>query len=80
MVLSIKNSEADQLARKLAELTGESITETVVESLRARLEFEQRRRHTRDLGDVVERFSQLTVLDDREPDEIIGYDEHGLPS
>ena len=80
MVLSIKNAEADQLARRLAELTGESITETVVESLRARLELERRRRRTRDLGDIVERFSQLPVLDRREAEEIIGYDEHGLPS
>ena len=80
MVLSIKNAEADQLARRLADLTGESITETVVESLRARLELERRRRRTRDLGDIVERFSQLPVLDRREAEEIIGYDEHGLPS
>ena len=80
MVLSIKNAEADQLARRLADLTGESITETVVESLRARLELERRRRRTRDLGDIVERFSQLPVLDRRETEEIIGYDEHGLPS
>ena len=80
MVLSIKNDEADQLARRLAELTGESITETVVESLRARLELESRRRRTRDLGDIIERFSQLPVLDRREAEEIIGYDEHGLPS
>jgi len=80
MVLSIKNDEADQLARRLAELTGESITETVVESLRARLELERRRRRTRGLGDIIERFSQLPVLDPREAEEIIGYDEHGLPS
>ncbi|MDE0065924.1 MAG: type II toxin-antitoxin system VapB family antitoxin [Acidimicrobiaceae bacterium] len=80
MVLSIKNSEADQLARKLAELTGESITETVLQSLRARLEFERRHRHSRDLGDIVERFSKLAVLDNRQPDAIIGYDQHGLPS
>ena len=80
MVLSIKNAEADRLARRLADLTGESITETVVESLRARLELERRQRRTRDLGDIVERFSQLPVLDRREAEEIIGYDEHGLPS
>ena len=80
MVLSIKNAEADRLARRLADLTGESITETVVESLRARLELERRQRRTRDLGDIVERFSQLPVLDRREAEETIGYDEHGLPS
>lgn len=80
MVLSIKNPKADELARELAELTGESITSTVVASLQARLELERRRRRTRGLGDIVERFNQLPVLDHRDAEEIIGYDEHGLPS
>ena len=38
MVLSIKSERADQLARDLAALTGESITDAVVASLEARLE------------------------------------------
>jgi hypothetical protein len=29
---------------------------------------------------IVERFSRLHVLDDRSEDEILGYDEHGLPT
>lgn len=80
MVLSIKSMTADRLARELAELTGESITEAVVVSLRARLDIERRRRRGRGLDDIVERFEQLPVLDQREPDDIVGYDEHGLPS
>lgn len=32
------------------------------------------------LSDIVVRFRQLPVLDEREPDDIVGYDEHGLPS
>lgn len=80
MVLSIKNAKADQLARELAELTGESITTTVVNALHAHLELERRRRRTRGLGDIVERFNKLPVLDPRNPDDIVGYDRHGLPS
>ena len=80
MVLSIKSAAADQLARELAELTGESITEAVVESLRARLDAERRRRRDRRLDDIIERFRQLPRLDEREPTDVIGYDEHGLPS
>ena len=80
MVLSIKSAAADQLARELAELTGESITEAVVESLRARLDAERRRRRDRSLDDIIERFRQLPRLDEREPEDVIGYDEHGLPS
>ncbi len=32
------------------------------------------------IDDIVARFSRLEVLDSREPDEILGYDEHGLPT
>ena len=80
MVLSIKSAEADHLARALAELTGESITEAVVVSLRTRLNLERRRRRNLALDDIIERFQELTVLDERHPDEILGYDHHGLPS
>lgn len=80
MALSIKSAKADQLARDLAELTGESITEVVVSSLEARLELERRRRGQRTLVDVVERFQALPILDDRQADEIIGYDQDGLPA
>ena len=80
MVLSIKSAKADQLARELADLTGESITEAVVESLRARLDAERRRQRDRTLDDIIERFQRLPVLDEREPEDIIGYDERGLPS
>lgn len=32
------------------------------------------------LREIARRFDSLPVLDDREPDEIIGYDDHGLPN
>ncbi len=37
MALSIKHPEADQLARELAAVTGESLTEAVLVALRERL-------------------------------------------
>ena len=80
MALSIKSTRADQLARDLAALTGESITDAVVASLEARLEVERRRRRTHGLADIVERFGRLTVVGQRDPDDIIGYDEDGLPA
>ncbi|MCY3890466.1 MAG: type II toxin-antitoxin system VapB family antitoxin [bacterium] len=80
MVLSIKSEKADQLARDLAELTGTSITDAVTASLEAQLELERRRRHRPALGDIVERFRELPVLDERSSDEIIGFGEHGLPA
>ena len=80
MTLSIKNVEADRLARDLAALTGESITEAVVASLEARLELERLRRRGLGPSDIVERFRQLPEFDKRRPDDIIGYDGSGLPS
>jgi antitoxin VapB len=81
MALSIKSERADRLARELASLTGESITDTVINSLERRLSEERRlRRRRRSIDDLVERFQKLPVLDPRSADEIIGYDENGLPA
>lgn len=80
MALSIKSDRADRLARELADLTGESLTDAVINSLEQRLAEERRaRRRRRSIDDLVERFHLLPVLDHRSADEIIGYDEHGLP-
>ncbi len=44
MALSIKTNEADRLARTLARLTGETMTQAVTEALRERLARERARR------------------------------------
>jgi antitoxin VapB len=44
MALSIKTVEADKLARALARLTGETLTEAVTAALRERLQRERARR------------------------------------
>lgn len=44
MALSIKTAEADRLARTLAQLTGETMTQAVTGALRERLVREQERR------------------------------------
>lgn len=80
MALSIKSSKADELARELAALTGESITEAVVSSLEARLDVQRRLRRKGDLTDIVQRFAELPMLDARSADDILGYDDQGLPS
>lgn len=33
-----------------------------------------------DLGDILRRVDSLPILDPRSPDEIVGYDENGLPT
>jgi antitoxin VapB len=80
MALSIKNDEADQLARELVELTGESITDAVVVSLRQRVERERRRPGIRKrLLDLADEVADYPVLDNRTADEVLGYDDMGLP-
>jgi len=83
MALSIQNPEAEQLARELADRTGESLTEAVVNSLRERLQRERKRARSPRLRDeiraIAQRCAALPVLDPRSPEEILGYDSHGLP-
>ena len=83
MALSIKHPEADRLARELSNYTGESITEVVLKALRERLQREKGRVRTPNLKEELlemgKRCAALPDLDTRSPDEILGYDEHGLP-
>jgi len=83
MPFSIKDQEADRLARKLAAKTGETLTRAVVVALRERLERVTAREAGRSLADELDeiavRCAALPVYDSRSADEIIGYDEHGLP-
>jgi antitoxin VapB len=84
MALSIKDRETERLARELAQRTGETIT------VATRRALEERLRRTgsdarkaalmEDLEAIRKRLNALPVLDGRTPDEIIGYDENGLPS
>lgn len=84
MALSIKHSEADLLARELSALTGESLTDTVVNSLRDRLRLVRGRvsapRLEEELAAIAKRCSALPVLDPRSDEEILGYDDRGLPA
>lgn len=84
MTLEIKHPEADDLARELARATGETISQAVVNALRERLERERARQNGPDsLAEKLLRIGQecaaLPLQDDRHPDDVIGYDKHGVP-
>lgn len=83
MALSLKDPETDRLARAVARLTGESLTEAVRTVLAERLEREQRRRGKPiDWGRVRQvqaRVARRPLVDDRPADDLLGYDEDGLP-
>ena len=83
MAVSIKNAETERLARELAKRAGVSITEAITISLREQLAREEGRRtapRNRDeLQAIGRRCAALPDLDTRSADEILGYDEIGLP-
>jgi antitoxin VapB len=84
MPLSIKDPDADRLARALARRTGETLTGAVITALRERLERELRKDQTieglvEDVMEIGRHCASLPVLDRRRPDEILGYDKNGLP-
>jgi antitoxin VapB len=80
MALVIDDPDIDRLAQELAEVEQVSVKEAVERALRARLAHEraiqEKRRKIRELQ---ERVKSYPIYDDRTPDEIIGYDEFGLP-
>ena len=83
--LNIKNDEAHRLASELAAARGTSLTEAVTnalgESLRASgdrsADIEVLLSEVRQVQALV---ASLPDVDVRTPDEILGYDERGLPS
>jgi len=83
MALSIKNSETERLARQVAKETGESLTEAIQRSLKERLQRLRQRSQgrimTEKLEDILRRVDALPTLDTRPEDEILGYDDHGIP-
>jgi antitoxin VapB len=83
MALNIRNREAERLAQALVALTGETKTEAVTNALRDRLARVRRERVGRRLADELDEIALhcagLPVLDQRPPDEILGYDDSGLP-
>jgi antitoxin VapB len=83
MALNIRNVEAERLAAALADLTGETKTEAATRALRDRLARVRRERSGRHLADELDAIARhcatLPVRDSRSADDILGYDERGLP-
>ena len=85
MALSLKHPEVDRLARELASRTGESLTVAILNALKERLTREQGRIHRRrpclrdEIRAIRHRCATLPVKDRRSADEILGYDDKGLP-
>jgi antitoxin VapB len=83
MALSLKDQETDRLAREVAALTGETLTDAVRTSLAERLQRERLRRGqparlADRLLEIGAHCAALPDVDTRSADEIVGYDETGM--
>ena len=90
-MITIDDPETERLVRELADRRGESVGAVVRSAVLAQAPApmppapapttpeEQARRHAI-LVEIQERMGRLPVLDTRSADEIIGYDEDGIPT
>ena len=85
MSINVKNAEAEALLSELKRRTGKGTTDLLLDLLRrekARLEEELEARIVRAREDtrlIVERWNARPLVDPRPVEEILAYDEHGLP-
>jgi antitoxin VapB len=82
MPLELKSAKTGVLARELATATGEDIETAVERAIEERLARVPRHPQTRgdtDIDAIFDRWAQMPVLDERSPEEIIGYDQNGVP-
>lgn len=82
MALSIKDPEADRLIREITAITGESITDAARAAFAERLQrlaTDETARRAR-IDALLEQIRALPIVDERSADDMIGYDENGLPA
>jgi antitoxin VapB len=85
MAITLDHPEIDELAHELSHYTGESVTQAVLTAMRERLEREKEKlSQAVSLKEEILRIGQecaaLPVLDQRTPEEILGYNQHGVPA
>ena len=81
--MNIRSAKVDQLAQRLASLTGEDVetaVERAIEERLSRVAPPPPADRKAALDSFFEQVSRMRVLDARPADEIVGYDDCGLPS
>jgi antitoxin VapB len=82
--ISIKNNQTELLARQLAELTGETLTEAVRVAVAERYERLRRARSGHSLADdlnaIALRYAKMPDVSTLSAEESLGYDEFGVPT
>ena len=83
MPLTIKDADTEALTKRLASLTGKSLTQAVKQSVRERLAHVESPWRALRLADELDHIAlhcaNLPHRDRRSVEEIVGYDERGLP-
>jgi antitoxin VapB len=79
-------AETEQLVQLIANKTGKTVDDVVKEAIEARalaagvkVAPPRRTYNEARVREIIARVSALPILDDRTPDDIIGYDEFGVP-
>lgn len=77
--LYIKNPAAHSLAEKVSRKLGVTLTDAVIHSLEAQLLGLARPIDWKKVEAIQKKIAALPILDSRTDDEILGYDEFGIP-
>ncbi len=81
MAISIRNPQAENLAREVASISGENLTQAIIHALEERLERLRGRRISsntfQEIMNISNRCRSLPDVDSRTPDEILGYNKNG---
>ena len=84
MPLNIKDADTHALAKRLASLTGESLTTAVKHAIQAKLQQVEKTQGGASLAEELDHIAlhcaKLPRRDKRNSNQIIGYDESGLPA
>ncbi len=84
MPLTINHPEVTQLAQELVNFTGETVSQAVLIALRERLEREKEKQGQallkKELLQIGQQCAALPILNQRSPEAILGYDQHGVPA
>ena len=84
MALNIRNARAEELAITVSRLTGETKTQAVTQALQERLDRLRTQNSKKSMVEIALEIARecdkLPEMDNRSAEEILGYDEDGLPS
>ncbi|HAI67919.1 MAG TPA: hypothetical protein DCM38_00610 [Gammaproteobacteria bacterium] len=83
MALTLNHPEANNLVKELISYTDETLTQAVLNALREKIQKEkEKRKHTvsmkEELLQIGKECAALPILDNRTPEEILGYNNNGV--